>query len=92
VVQWDTLIRSYLDDGAALGAAVAVLQRGEVVHTGGFGTTSVEDGGSEVTPHTLFPYGSITKNLCAALVMRLVDQCRLQLDAPIVEYLPSLRF
>lgn len=92
MAQLDLLVRSRLDDQAALGAAVAVLQGGEIVYMGGFGITSVEDGGSEITPDTLFAYGSITKNICAALVMRLVEQGQLHLDTPIVEYLPGLRF
>jgi CubicO group peptidase (beta-lactamase class C family) len=54
--------------------------------------TSFEEGGVPVTPQTLFAYGSICKNICAALVMRLVEEGRLHLDRPIVEYLPDLRF
>jgi CubicO group peptidase (beta-lactamase class C family) len=47
--------------------------------------------GVEVTPDTLFQIGSITKVYTATLVMRLVDQGRIDLDAPIRRYLPSFR-
>jgi hypothetical protein len=81
-----------MEKQAALGAAVAILQGGEIVYLGGFGTTSIEEGGVQVTPQTLFAYGSIGKNLCAVLIMRLVEQGLLQLDTPIVNYLPTLQF
>lgn len=64
------------------GLAMAILCNREVAYANGFGTTSTEDGGS-VTPHTLFRIGSVTKLLTAALIMRLVQADRLDLDAPI---------
>jgi CubicO group peptidase (beta-lactamase class C family) len=88
----DTLIQQYMDNQAALGAAIAILQGGDIVYTGGFGITSVEDGGVKVTPQTLFAYGSITKNICSVLIMRLVEKERLHLDTPIVHYLPDFQF
>lgn len=54
------------------------------------GVTSCETG-VEVTPDTLFQIGSITKVYTATLMLRLVDQGRLDLDAPVRRYLPSLR-
>ena len=88
----DTLIQPHIDNQAALGAAIAVLKGGEVIYLGGFGTTSVEDHGAPVTPQTLFAYGSICKNICATLIMRLVEQNLLNLDKPVVDYLPDLLF
>lgn len=88
----DALIQQHADRRTAVGAAVAVLQGGEITYAGGFGVTSVADGGVAVTPQTLFAYGSISKNVCAVLIMRLVEEGRLRLDAPIVEFLPGLRF
>lgn len=89
---FDTLIQSCIDNQAILGAAVAILQNGEIIYTAGFGTTSVEDHGLKVTPQTLFAYGSISKTICATLIMRLVEQGLLNLDTPIFNYLPKLLF
>jgi CubicO group peptidase (beta-lactamase class C family) len=47
--------------------------------------------GVEVTPDTLFQIGSITKVYTATLMMRLVDQGKIDLDAPIRRYLPSFQ-
>jgi len=74
------------------GFALAVVQEGNLSFTRGFGVTSIEDAGVPVTPHTLFCSGSISKPLTGATIMRLVERGRLDLDAPVVEYLPWLTF
>lgn len=88
----DALIQSHIDSGSALGAAVAILKGGEIDYLGGFGVTTVEEHGLPITPMTLFGYGSIAKNICAVLIMRLVEQGLLDLDVPIQQYLPDLTF
>jgi CubicO group peptidase (beta-lactamase class C family) len=47
--------------------------------------------GIEVTPDTLFQIGSTTKPYTAALVMQLVDEGKLDLDAPVKRTLPELK-
>ncbi|MGW6462072.1 serine hydrolase [Streptomyces sp. NPDC055078] len=47
--------------------------------------------GRSVTPDTLFQIGSTTKVFTAALVMQLVDEGRVDLDEPVVKYLPDFR-
>ena len=88
----DSLLHSFIKSRAVLGAAAVLLRGGKTVYAGGAGRTSVEEGGTEITPHTLFAYGSIAKNLCATLVMRLVERGLLDLDTPVVNYLPGFRF
>src|SRR5215471_19972134 len=71
------------------GAAVAVLAGGEVVdHAAGLlhkGT------GVEATPDSVFQIGSVTKLWTSTLVMQLVDEGKVDLDAPIRTYLPEFR-
>lgn len=43
-----------------------------------------------ITPDTVFPVGSLTKNFTALGLMHLVEDGRVELDAPIREYLPFL--
>jgi CubicO group peptidase (beta-lactamase class C family) len=47
--------------------------------------------GVETTTDSVFQLGSISKVWTATLVMQLVDEGRLQLDAPLIEVLPELR-
>jgi len=43
----------------------------------------------EATPDTVFHFGSVTKTLTATLVARLIDQGKVDLDAPIARYVPE---
>jgi CubicO group peptidase (beta-lactamase class C family) len=72
------------------GAALAWMH-GDEVHSVGAGVTNIKTGVS-VTPDTLFQIGSITKVYTTTLIMQLVDDGRVQLDAPAATYLPELRF
>ncbi|MGH3471911.1 MAG: serine hydrolase domain-containing protein [Nocardioidaceae bacterium] len=47
--------------------------------------------GAPATPDSLFQIGSITKVWTATLVMQLVDDGLLDLDAPLIAYLPDFR-
>ncbi|MFG2503647.1 serine hydrolase [Streptomyces sp. NPDC048441] len=47
--------------------------------------------GVEVTDDSVFQIGSITKVWTTTVVMRLVDEGKLDLDAPLVDVLPELR-
>ena len=69
------------------GAAVGVLAHGEVIDaaTGLLSTAT----GVEATPDSVFQIGSTTKLWTASLVMQLVDEGLLDLDAPIRRYLPA---
>lgn len=71
------------------GVAVGVLREdAEIVE--GFGVTSVENP-LAIDETTLFQIGSITKTFTATLVLRLVEQGKLDLDLPLRTYLPDLR-
>lgn len=68
------------------GAQMAVLRDGEMVYERAFGRRH-RDRPDAVDTHTLFRVGSTTKALTAAAMMQLVEQGRLDLDAPITRYL-----
>ena len=71
------------------GLAMGILHEGQT-YTAGFGVTSVENP-LPVTPDTLFQTGSITKTFTATILMRLLEQGRLELDAPVRAYLPDFQ-
>lgn len=79
-------------DNVVLGASLALVEAGQITFAGGYGRTAVGETGVAVDSDTLFAYGSISKVICATLIMRLVEQGLLDLDRPLVEYLPRLSF
>lgn len=74
---------------AVPGVSVAVLVDGQVVE-GTAGVVNLRTG-VEVTPDSLFMIQSITKVWTATLVMQLVDDGLIELDAPVRAYLPGFR-
>nr|WP_055504792.1 serine hydrolase domain-containing protein [Nonomuraea pusilla] len=71
------------------GAGLAVLAGDEIIeHAAGVLNT---DTGVAATTDSIFQIGSITKVWTATLAMQLVDEGRLDLDAPVREYLPGFR-
>ena len=69
------------------GVSLGILRDG-VVTTRGFGVTNV-DHPQPVTDGTLFQVGSISKTFTGTAMMRLVEQGRVRLDAPVRTYLPE---
>lgn len=70
------------------GAALVVMKGEDVVLARGFGVESVERG-DRVTPATVFPLNSISKQLVAALLLRLAEEGRLSIDDPAARHLPD---
>lgn len=74
--------RREIADGTMPGIAVAVVHRGRVVLSQGFGTANVETGAS-VTSDTLFQVGSVGKMLTAAAVLETAADQKLTLHDPV---------
>lgn len=66
------------------------LVAGGRVHLRGFGLTNL-DNPQPVEPDTVFPIASISKTVIATALMRLVEEGRADLEAPVREYLPDFR-
>jgi CubicO group peptidase (beta-lactamase class C family) len=71
------------------GVALGILHNG-TVSIRGVGITNVEDS-LPVTPHTVFPIASISKTFAATAMMRLVEQGKVDLRAPVRTYIPEFR-
>lgn len=82
----DSVLPATLQALRVPGAAVAVIEDGRVVLMRGYGYADLE-ARAPVTARTGFSTGSISKALTAWGVMRLVEQGRLELDAPVERYL-----
>jgi CubicO group peptidase (beta-lactamase class C family) len=83
-------IGNYATEKGIPGAAFGILENG-VTHTNALGITH-KDNPLPVTSYTtLFQIGSTTKTFTATLLMMLVDEGKLDLDAPVRTYLPDLQ-
>jgi CubicO group peptidase (beta-lactamase class C family) len=78
-----------LADHQVPGAAIAVSVGGDVIdHAAGVLSKAT---GVEATADSVFQVGSITKLWTATLIMQLADEGRLEIDAPVRQYLPEFR-
>jgi len=68
--------------------AFGVVTRGGLVYFIGLGTR--ESGGGEVTADTIYRIGSITKTFTGMALLQLRDAGKLDLDDPVVKYLPEI--
>ena len=72
------------------GMAVGVIKNGKVIYSEGFGYRNVEKK-LKVTPQTVFSIGSVSKSFTAMSLGMLADEGKLDLDVPVIEYLPDFR-
>jgi CubicO group peptidase (beta-lactamase class C family) len=79
------LIRQSLD---IPGMSVAVLHKQQVILARGFGVADVAKG-TPATENTPYPIASLTKTFAAAVIMRLVESGKLDLDEAIATYDPG---
>ena len=71
------------------GVALGIIENGTPT-TRGLGITNVEDS-LPVTSHTVFPIASISKTFAATAMMRLVEQGKVDLRAPVRTYIPTFK-
>lgn len=82
-------IRDYINDSGAIGAAVGLIDRGEVSFFT-YGKKSVHED-DPITTDTIFEIGSITKVFTTLALMEMVSKRIIQLDEPIQSYLPDIK-
>jgi CubicO group peptidase (beta-lactamase class C family) len=70
------------------GLSIAVIRDSKVIWTRAFGVTNSETK-TPVNDNTVFEAASLTKPLFAYAVLKLVDDGKLDLDTPLVKYLPG---
>jgi len=69
------------------GLAVGMLADGQIIYAKGFGVQSLETQ-TPVTLDSVFCVQSVSKSCVGTAVMQLVEQGKISLDAPLVQYLP----
>jgi CubicO group peptidase (beta-lactamase class C family) len=89
ISRWQDRLALLADKHGVPGASLAILDGDEIAEAA-YGVLNIRTG-VEATPDSLFQIGSITKVWTATLVMQLVDEGRLDLDEPVVTYLPGFK-
>ena len=84
-----TLVTAKMQEYRIPGVALGVLRDGQTTIRG-FGIRNVNDP-QPVTANTVFPLASISKTVTTTAVMRLVEQGKIDLHAPVRKYLPDFR-
>ena len=84
------LLRTSLKKRHNPGASVSILRNGRIVAATAAGVINL-DTQVPTTTDTVFQIGSITKIFTSTLIMQLLDEGKLELDAPILRYLPTFR-
>lgn len=87
VQQIDELVNDYHDHNNFNGAVV-VAQDGKILYAGGFGYANYELG-VENTPETKFRIASVSKQFTSMLVMQMVAEGKMELQATIGDYFPG---
>lgn len=86
--QLDGFFRRAIKKYGVPGASLAVMRNGRLVKQLQAGLVNV-DTEVRVTPDAVFQIGSITKPMTATLVMQMVDEGLVELDATVDSYLPQ---
>jgi CubicO group peptidase (beta-lactamase class C family) len=84
----ETIVRSAVERGALPGAVLQIQTDGAVVYERAFGRAHIERE-APLQADDVFPVASLTKPVVAAAVLQLRDAGHLDLDDPIVHYLPE---
>lgn len=87
---FDEFVHTMMQDWKLPGLALAIVKDGEVILSQGFGKRNIAQG-LEVTANTLFPIGSCTKAFTTTIMGMLVDEGKLDWDAPVKQYLPTFK-
>jgi CubicO group peptidase (beta-lactamase class C family) len=83
----DALARMALERPIA-GISIAVARDGRVVFARGYGMANLEHSVA-VTPTTVFHIASISKNILAAVILKLAEEGKLRLDDDVTKYVPA---
>lgn len=81
------MISKRLESADIVGASVAIVEGSEVVYAEGFGLAD-RDSDQPMNADTLMSIQSISKNFMATSIMQLVEAGSIELDDPVVRYLP----
>lgn len=87
---FDDFVKTLMVEWKVPGLSIAVVKDGNIVLMKGYGYRDIQKK-LPVTPRTLMPIGSNTKAFTASVLGALVDEKKLEWDAPVRNYLTDFR-
>ncbi|HEY8593078.1 MAG TPA: serine hydrolase domain-containing protein [Sphingomicrobium sp.] len=85
----DRRLQALMQRPTMVGLAVGIVENGRITFLKGYGET-LAGSGDPVTPQTVFRWASVSKGLGATMVVKLAQERKIDLDAPIANYAPDL--
>jgi beta-lactamase class C len=86
----DARLQRLMEKRSMVGMSVGIVENGRITFLKGYGET-LAGSGEPVTPETVFRWASVSKGLAAAMVAKLAEQRKVSLNAPVVNYVPTLK-
>ncbi|MBB6113000.1 CubicO group peptidase, beta-lactamase class C family [Mucilaginibacter lappiensis] len=86
----ETYLQSIVDSGNVPGIAIAITNGQDVAYSKGFGVTNVQTR-EKLEPRHNFHIASISKTFTATAVMQLAEQGKIDINKPLVTYLPYFK-
>ncbi|WP_395845159.1 serine hydrolase [Archangium violaceum] len=83
----DKFVGERMQHGHIPGLSLVVLREGKPVYVRGYGSSNLATG-EPMTSCSLVSIGSTTKSMTALALMQLVEQGRVDLEAPVTRYIP----
>ncbi|QGU95408.1 serine hydrolase [Clostridium bovifaecis] len=83
----DEFVTNYMERNGLPGASIVIVKDGKLVYEKGYGHDSE---GKPLTEKSLMRIASVSKSFTAFSVLQLVDEGKINLDDPVVKYLPEL--
>lgn len=85
----DNAVKQEMEKQSLVGVSIGVIQNNSIVYVQGYGLANRQTQ-TPMTSKSIVNWASCSKPLAAVRVMQLVQNGKLDLDAPIVDYLPKL--
>lgn len=89
-LQIDSIIQVAMDSNQHAGIAVAVVKDGEIVHSKGYGISSMKTG-ELVNNHTRFSIASNSKAFTSAALAILADEGKIDWNDKVIDHIPEFR-
>jgi CubicO group peptidase (beta-lactamase class C family) len=83
-------IQKIVDEWGLPGLSIGVINNNEIVYAKAFGYENIETK-KPATIRSLYGMASVSKTLVATAIMQLVEQGRIELEAPVIKYLPYFK-